>query len=68
MGMKDKIKTEALTISEPIFTSNIQKSKFHFVVNLLRYIVLTATGMCGYVLITGKTIEQTATDIHKVAI
>jgi hypothetical protein len=27
MGLKDKIKIEDLTIYEPIFTSNIQKSK-----------------------------------------
>ena len=45
MNIKDKIKIEDLTLYEPIFTSNIQKSKCFICQNLLIFIVLTAKVM-----------------------
>jgi hypothetical protein len=64
MGLKekDKIKIDDLTLYEPIFTSNMQKSKVNvpFVKNLPIFIVLIAMITYGCVSITAINIKQNA--------
>ena len=51
MGLKekDKIKIEDLTLYDPIFTSNIQKSKCAICQEFAIFIVLTIVITSGYV-------------------
>ena len=56
---KDKIKIEDLTLYEPIFTSNIQKSKCSICQDLanIHCITVVLMIMSGYVLTIGNIIK-----------